>query len=195
MIVLIDNYDSFTYNLADYCAQLNIECCVIKNDAAGIAEIAAWQPKAILISPGPGTPMEAGISVEAVAYFSGKIPLLGVCLGHQAIAAHFGAKIVPAPWPMHGKQVSITHDNKGIFTRINNPTQVVRYHSLMVDKATLPSVLQVSALSEDGVIMAIRHCCHATVGVQFHPEAILTTDGFSLLSHFFTYYVSKHRVS
>lgn len=194
MIVLIDNYDSFTYNLADYCDQLGYPCRVVKNNEVTVRKMASWHPKAIIISPGAGTPVEAGISLEAVAYFAGKIPILGVCLGHQIIAAHFGANIIPAHCPVHGKQESITHDNQGIFTGLSNPTEVVRYHSLVVDKTTLPKSLRVSATSRDGTIMAIRHDFYPIEGVQFHPEAIFTTEGLLLLQHFFTFYQSDDRV-
>ncbi len=184
MLLLIDNYDSFTYNLAQYLGELGAEVGVYRNDAITVAEIEAWQPEQIVISPGPCTPNEAGISVEAVQRLAGKIPILGVCLGHQAIGQAFGGKIVRAQRVMHGKLSSITHDGTGVFTGVPNPLTVTRYHSLAIDEPSLPSCLEVSARSEDGEIMGVRHKSLPIEGVQFHPEAILTEHGHDLLRNF-----------
>lgn len=189
MVVLIDNYDSFTYNLADYFNQLGYSCHIVKNDMVTIPDIVALAPKCLVVSPGPGTPAEAGISLQAIDYFAGRLPILGVCLGHQAIASHFGAQIIPASKPMHGKQDCLHHDNKGMFESLPNPMSVVRYHSLVVDRSTLPAYLTLSAESEDGTIMGIRHTSLPIEGVQFHPEAILTVHGMALLRQFFQCYL------
>lgn len=188
MLLLIDNYDSFTYNLHDYFKQLGKKVQIVKNDVLSLAQIRTLKPSSLVISPGPGDPSDAGISLPAIGYFSGKIPILGICLGHQAIAAYFGAKIVPADRPMHGKIASINHDQCGLFTSLPNPMKVVRYHSLMIDKQTLPSCLTISAETNEGTIMAIRHKTLPIEGVQFHPEAILTTNGMQLLNQFFRCY-------
>ena len=184
MLLLIDNYDSFTYNLAQYFGELGAEVHVHRNDALTVAEIAAWQPSHLVISPGPCTPSEAGISVAAIEAFAGRIPILGVCLGHQAIGQAFGGRIVRAQRVMHGKLSAVTHDGRGVFTGLPSPFSVTRYHSLAIERATLPSCLEVTATSEDGEIMGVRHRELAVEGVQFHPEAILTEHGHALLSNF-----------
>jgi len=184
MLLLIDNYDSFTYNLAQYFGELGAEVHVHRNDALTVAEIAAWQPAQLVISPGPCTPSEAGISVAAIEAFAGRIPILGVCLGHQAIGQAFGGRIVRAQRVMHGKLSAVTHDGRGVFTGLPSPFPVTRYHSLAIERATLPSCLEVTATSEDGEIMGVRHRELAVEGVQFHPEAILTEHGHALLSNF-----------
>ena len=184
MLLLIDNYDSFTYNLAQYLGELGAEVNVYRNDAVTVAEIAAWQPTHIVISPGPCTPNEAGISVSAIRAFAGKIPILGVCLGHQAIGQAFGGRIVRAQRVMHGKLSAVAHDGRGVFTSVPAPLTVTRYHSLAIERATLPPELEVSATSEDGEIMGVRHRGLGVEGVQFHPEAILTEHGHALLRNF-----------
>lgn len=188
MLLLIDNHDSFTYNLYDYFKQLGKKIQVVKSNALSLAQMKTLNPSCLVISPGPGRPVDAGISLSAIDYFSGKIPILGVCLGHQAIAIYFGAKIVQADKPMHGKIAFINHDQCGLFTSLPNPMKVVRYHSLVIDKQTLPSCLTISAETDEGIIMAIRHKTLPIEGVQFHPEAILTTNGIQLLSQFFCCY-------
>jgi len=184
VLLLIDNYDSFTYNLAQYLGELGADVGVYRNDAITVSEIEAWQPEQIVISPGPCTPSEAGISVETIERLAGRIPILGVCLGHQAIGQAFGGKIVRAQRVMHGKLSSIEHDGTGVFAGVRNPLTVTRYHSLAIDGASLPSCLEVSARSEDGEIMAVRHKSLPVEGVQFHPEAILTEHGHELLRNF-----------
>ena len=184
MLVLIDNYDSFTYNLAQYLGELGAEVHVYRNDAVTVSEIAAWQPTHIVISPGPCTPTEAGISVPAITALAGRIPILGVCLGHQAIGQAFGGRIVRAQRVMHGKLSAVTHDGRGVFTGLPSPLTATRYHSLAIERASLPLCLEVSAMSEDGEIMGVRHRELAVEGVQFHPEAILTEAGHALLRNF-----------
>ncbi len=184
MLILIDNYDSFTYNLAQYLGELGADVHVYRNDAVTVAQLAAWQPERIVVSPGPCTPNEAGISVEAIRYFAGRIPVLGVCLGHQAIGQAFGGRIVRAQRVMHGKLSAVTHDGRGVFSGLPSPFNVTRYHSLAIERATLPGCLEVSATSEDGEIMGVRHRELAVEGVQFHPEAILTEHGHALLRNF-----------
>jgi anthranilate synthase/aminodeoxychorismate synthase-like glutamine amidotransferase len=182
-IVVIDNYDSFTYNLVQYLEVLGAACDVILNDACDVAAIAARAPQGIVISPGPCTPDEAGISLAAVARFSESIPILGVCLGHQSIGQAFGGKVVRADRLMHGKTSPIEHDGKGVFRGLSNPFIATRYHSLLVERATLPSVLEVSAWTSEGEIMGLRHKTLPIEGVQFHPESILTEAGMSLLGN------------
>jgi len=184
VLLLIDNYDSFTYNLAQYLGELGADVGVYRNDAITVGEIEAWQPEQIVISPGPCTPNEAGISVEVIERLAGKVPILGVCLGHQAIGQAFGGRIVRARRVMHGKLSSISHDCKGVFADVQNPLIVTRYHSLAIDEACLPSCLEVTARSEDGEIMGVRHKSLPVEGVQFHPEAILTEHGHDLLRNF-----------
>ena len=187
MILVIDNYDSFVFNLVQYIEELGHITLVKRNDEISINEIAALKPSAIIISPGPRTPAEAGISIEAVRAFSGRIPVFGVCLGHQAIAAAFGAKIVRADSVMHGKRSRIFHDGRTIFKSVENPFPATRYHSLVVEKSSLPSCLEVTAWTEDGVIMGVRHSLFPIEGVQFHPESILTSRGKEVMINFLEY--------
>ncbi|WP_026831537.1 anthranilate synthase component II [Exiguobacterium undae] len=191
MIVLIDNYDSFTYNLVQYFGELGQEVRVFRNDAITIEEIEALAPDHLVISPGPCTPNEAGISLEAIRYFAGRLPILGVCLGHQAIGQVFGGKVVRAKTLMHGKVSLLTHDGSGMFAGIEQETPVTRYHSLVVERESFPDALTMTA-EADGEIMALRHKELPIVGVQFHPEAILTRDGKQMLKNFLelTHYVS-----
>ncbi|MCK2159024.1 aminodeoxychorismate/anthranilate synthase component II [Exiguobacterium sp. 17-1] len=191
MIVLIDNYDSFTYNLVQYFGELGQEIRVFRNDAITIEEIEALAPDHLVISPGPCTPNEAGISLEAIRYFAGRLPILGVCLGHQAIGQVFGGKVVRAKTLMHGKVSLLTHDGSGMFAGIEQETPVTRYHSLVVERESFPDALTMTA-EVDGEIMALRHKELPIVGVQFHPEAILTRDGKQMLKNFLelTHYVS-----
>jgi anthranilate synthase/aminodeoxychorismate synthase-like glutamine amidotransferase len=181
---MIDNYDSFTYNLVQYIGELGEEVVVHRNDKITIAEIEQLKPERIVISPGPCTPKEAGISVDVIKHFAGKLPLLGVCLGHQSIGAAFGAKIVVAPELMHGKTSLIHHDGKTVFKGLNNPFEATRYHSLVIKKDTLPDIFEISAWTEDGQIMGVRHREYILEGVQFHPESILTREGMELLRNF-----------
>jgi len=184
MLLLIDNYDSFTYNLAQYLGELGAEVNVYRNDALTLDQIEAWQPARIVISPGPCTPSEAGISVPLVRRFAGRIPILGVCLGHQAIGQAFGGRIVRAQRVMHGKVSVVTHDGRGVFAGLPREVTVTRYHSLAIERASLPACLEISATAEDGEIMGVRHREFAVEGVQFHPEAILTEHGYDLLRNF-----------
>ena len=184
MILLIDNYDSFTFNLYQYLAELGADVLVRRNDEITIDDIERMRPERIVISPGPCTPAEAGISVDVIRRFAGELPILGVCLGHQSLAVAFGGDVVRAPSLMHGKISSISHDEKGLFAGIPNPFIATRYHSLIVDEATLPDCLEVSARSEHGLIMGLRHRELDLEGVQFHPESILTTVGKDLLANF-----------
>jgi para-aminobenzoate synthetase component 2 len=185
---MIDNYDSFTYNLVQYLGVLGEELIVKRNDEVTIKEIERLNPDFIMISPGPCTPNEAGISLEAIAYFAGKIPIFGVCLGHQAIAQVFGGKIVRANRLMHGKTSQIFHDGKTIFSGIPSPFTATRYHSLIVEKETLPDCFEISGWTEENEIMAIRHKTLPVEGVQFHPESIMTSHGMQLLKNFIETY-------
>ncbi|MFA9459454.1 anthranilate synthase component II [Thiohalorhabdus sp. Cl-TMA] len=184
MILMIDNYDSFTYNLVQYLGELGAEVRVHRNDAIGVADIADMAPDGIVISPGPCSPSEAGISVETVKAYAGRIPILGVCLGHQSIAAAYGGDVVRADEVMHGKTSEILHEDTGVFTGLPNPFEATRYHSLIVERATLPAELAVHAWTEDGIIMGLRHRELDVEGVQFHPESILTGYGKDLLANF-----------
>lgn len=184
MILMIDNYDSFTYNLVQYLGELGEELIVKRNDEVTIEEIEAMCPDFLMISPGPCSPNEAGISLAAIEYFAGKIPIFGVCLGHQSIAQVFGGDVVRAQKLMHGKTSQIFHDGKTIFANLPNPFTATRYHSLIVKKETLPTCFDVSAWTTDGEIMAIRHKTLPMEGVQFHPESIMTTHGMELLRNF-----------
>ncbi|WP_372680122.1 aminodeoxychorismate/anthranilate synthase component II [Desulfosarcina sp.] len=184
MILMIDNYDSFTYNLVQYLKQIGEGVVVKRNDAVTVDEVAAMAPQAIVISPGPGRPESAGVSLETIRRFSGRIPILGVCLGHQSIAHEFGGRVIHAKRLMHGKTSAITGDDKGIFTGIKQQFQAMRYHSLAVEKESLPDCLSVTAVAEDGEIMGIRHRFHVTEGIQFHPESIMTPLGKRLLRNF-----------
>jgi para-aminobenzoate synthetase component 2 len=184
MILLLDNYDSFTYNLAQYLGELGCEVEVHRNDKISVEEVARRRPERIVISPGPCTPQEAGISVELIQRMTGKCPILGVCLGHQAIGAAFGGKIVRAPKIFHGKTSEIRHDGKSVFRGLANPFTATRYHSLIVERKSLPRGLAISAETRDGVIMGLRHRRYKIEGVQFHPESVLTEVGKQLLKNF-----------
>lgn len=185
MLLVIDNYDSFTYNLVQYLGELGSEMKVIRNDEITIDEIDnEIRPERLLISPGPGTPDTAGVSLSAIARFAGRIPILGVCLGHQAIGQHYGGKVVRAPEPVHGKSVVVEHDGRTIFDGIPDRFEAGRYHSLIVDGEGLPDELEISARSPDGLIMGLRHVTERIEGVQFHPESILTEHGKKLLQNF-----------
>lgn len=185
MIVVIDNYDSFTYNLVEYLRQLGKEMTILKNDECTIQDIERLSPSGILLSPGPGNPDQAGICLGVLEAFSGKVPILGVCLGHQLIGQFYGGKVVKAIRPMHGKVSRISHDGKSIFRGLSNQVSVTRYHSLIVSHHALPDCLEITALSPDGEIMGIRHKTHRVEGVQFHPEAIMTECGLDMLNNFF----------
>jgi anthranilate synthase/aminodeoxychorismate synthase-like glutamine amidotransferase len=184
MILLLDNYDSFTYNLAQYLGELGCNVEVHRNDKISVEEIARRKPERIVISPGPCTPQEAGISVELVERLAGKFPILGVCLGHQAIGAAFGGKIIRAPKLFHGKTSQIHHDHKNIFHKLPDPFTATRYHSLIVERESLPRELTITAETDDGIIMGVRHRRHKIEGVQFHPESVLTDSGKQLLQNF-----------
>ncbi|MGB6876822.1 MAG: aminodeoxychorismate/anthranilate synthase component II [Candidatus Acidiferrales bacterium] len=186
MILLLDNYDSFTYNLAQYLGQLGQKLAVRRNDEITLDEIERMCPERIIISPGPCTPREAGLSVPIVQRFAGKIPILGVCLGHQAIGDAFGGKIVRAKKIMHGKTSKIHHDGKTVFRNLPQDFEATRYHSLIVERRSLPRCLEISAETSDGVIMGLRHRQFPVEGVQFHPESVLTGEGFHLLRNFLT---------
>jgi para-aminobenzoate synthetase component 2 len=184
MLVMIDNYDSFTYNLVQYFGQLGEEVRVFRNDQVDLAGLEASQPSRLVISPGPCSPNEAGISLAAIRHFAGRIPILGVCLGHQAIGAAFGGEVVRAPRLMHGKTSLIYHDGKDLFQGIPSPFEATRYHSLIVARENLPDCLMVTAQTSVGEIMGLRHREMAVFGVQFHPESILTAEGMNLLRNF-----------
>ncbi|MDD2389979.1 MAG: aminodeoxychorismate/anthranilate synthase component II [Desulfobacterales bacterium] len=184
MIVMIDNYDSFTYNLVQYIEQLGESVTVIRNNAATLDDLHRLNPSAIVVSPGPGRPETAGLSIPAIQSFSGKIPILGVCLGHQSIAIAFGGKVVSARHLMHGKTSAISSDEKGLYAGIRSPFQAMRYHSLAVCRQHLPQCLEITSESDDGEIMGIRHKTHPTEGIQFHPESIMTPVGKRLLRNF-----------
>lgn len=184
VILLLDNYDSFVHNLARYFAELGCATHVVRNDCITVDEIKALNPEAIVLSPGPCGPMDAGISVELVRTLNGNIPLLGVCLGHQAIAAAYGGMIVRAPEPVHGRTSLIQHNSRGLFAGLPNPFRATRYHSLIADEATLPPELEVTARSDDRLVMAFQHRTQPVFGVQFHPESVLTQSGHVLLANF-----------
>lgn len=184
MILLIDNYDSFTYNLCQYIEMLGARCRVVRNDEIALAEIEDLSPSRIVLSPGPGRPGDAGITLSAVSHFAGRIPILGVCLGHQAIGEAFGGKVIRAPMPCHGKLSTIHHVSRNIFSGIANPMTVARYHSLMIDEESLPPCLEVTARTDDGLIMGIRHREFEIEGVQFHPESVATDHGLRLMRNF-----------
>jgi len=184
MLLMIDNYDSFTYNLVQYLGELGADVQVYRNDALTLEQIAAWRPERIVLSPGPCTPSEAGICVPLIQRFAGEVPILGVCLGHQAIGQAFGGRIIRAQRVMHGKLSEVTHDRAGVFSGLQSPLTATRYHSLVIERTSLPACLQVTAESEDGEIMGVRHREAALEGVQFHPEAILTEQGHELLANF-----------
>lgn len=184
MILMIDNYDSFTYNLVQYLGEMGEELQVYRNDKITIPEIERLSPDRILISPGPCTPKEAGISVETINHFGGRVPIFGVCLGHQSIGHAFGGNIVRAGRLMHGKTSMINHDGKGIFAGIPNPFQAIRYHSLIIERETIPDCLEITAETDMGEIMGVRHKDMPIEGVQFHPESVLTEHGMDLLRNF-----------
>ncbi len=184
MIFVLDNYDSFTYNLVQYLGELGAELTVARNDEVSVAQVEAMSPSHILISPGPCSPNEAGITLELIRRMAGRVPLLGVCLGHQAIGQAFGGRVVRAKKVMHGKTSRIGHDGKGIFKEIKNNFVATRYHSLVVERASLPACLDVTADAEDGEIMGLRHRSLPVEGVQFHPEALLTEHGHKMLENF-----------
>lgn len=184
MLLMIDNYDSFTYNLVQYFAELGEEVVVYRNDEITLDKITELKPQRIVISPGPCTPNEAGVSLSVIDQFSGDIPVLGVCLGHQSIGQAFGGKVVHAKQLMHGKTSLIYHSNQGVFRNLPNPFVATRYHSLVVERATLPDCLEITAWTEDGEIMGLRHKTRAIEGVQFHPESILSEHGHDMLENF-----------
>ena len=184
MVFVLDNYDSFTYNLVQYIGECGHECVVKRNDQTTTDEIAALRPSHVLVSPGPCTPREAGISTDVISRFAGKVPVLGVCLGHQALGEAFGGKVIRAAKLMHGKTSAIQHDGKTIFRDVPSPMTATRYHSLIVEESSLPKELEVSARSEDGTIMGLRHKSLSVEGVQFHPESILTDHGKKLIANF-----------
>lgn len=186
MILMIDNYDSFTYNLVQYLECLNESVLVVRNDQITISKIEALNPEMIVLSPGPRTPNEAGICQEVVSSLQGKFPILGICLGHQTIGQVFGGKVIKAIEPVHGKVFPIHHDNNGVFKGLNQPLNVTRYHSLVVERESLPDCLEITAETADGQIMGLRHKTLLIEGVQFHPEAILTEQGMELLQNFLT---------
>ena len=184
MVLVIDNYDSFTYNLVQYLGELGAKMQIFRNDKITLDQIEEMAPRKILMSPGPGTPDNAGICLSLVRQFSGMIPMLGVCLGHQAIGQAFGGEIIRAPYLMHGKVSQIHHDGRTLFQSLENPFTATRYHSLIVKRENLPECLEISAETEDGLIMGFRHRVHPVEGVQFHPESILTPSGKKLLKSF-----------
>jgi len=189
MILMIDNYDSFTYNLVQYLGELGADVKVVRNDEITLEEIAKLAPEKIVISPGPCTPTEAGVSVDTIKEFAGKIPMLGVCLGHQSIGQALGGKVIRAPFVMHGKTSQVYHNNTGVFSGLKNPFQATRYHSLVIDKESIPDCLEITAWTqnEDGSmaeIMGVKHKTLAVEGVQFHPESILTEHGHDMLRNF-----------
>ena len=184
MLLMIDNYDSFTYNLVQYFGELGANVHVVRNDEVGIADIERMNPQHIVISPGPCSPSEAGISIEAILHFAGKKPLLGVCLGHQAMGQAFGGKVIHAKTLMHGKTSPVTHLSKGVFAGLPSPFIATRYHSLAVERESLPDCLEVTAWTDDGEIMGLRHRTLSVEGVQFHPESILTEHGHAMLKNF-----------
>lgn len=183
-VLLIDNYDSFTYNLYQYLCELGADVEVVRNDQITVAEVAARHPDRIVISPGPCTPAEAGISVDVIRELGSQIPILGVCLGHQAIGAAYGGAVVRAPLVMHGKLSPIYHNGQGVFAGLPSPFLATRYHSLIVRREDLPDELEVTAWTEDGLIMGLRHCSQPVEGVQFHPESIMTEGGKQMLANF-----------
>ena len=184
VILMIDNYDSFTYNLVQYLGVLGSEVEVHRNDKITLDEIESMKPERIVISPGPGTPQSAGITISMIERFHPKVPILGVCLGHQAIGAAFGGRVLHAARIMHGKTSEISHDSKGVFRDLPDPITATRYHSLAVERESLPSCLEVSAEAEDGEIMGLRHRQYPVEGIQFHPESILTKEGMNILRNF-----------
>ncbi|MFH0847124.1 MAG: aminodeoxychorismate/anthranilate synthase component II [Chloroflexota bacterium] len=187
MVIIIDNYDSFVYNLAQYLGELGWEPAVYRNDHITLSEIEQMRPSHIIISPGPCTPLEAGISNEAIRYFAGKVPILGVCLGHECIGYVYGGEVVRAPLPTHGKSSLVYHDGRTVYRGLASPFEAGRYHSLMVRKDALPPELELTAQTVDGVVMGIRHREYVVEGVQFHPESIMTGTGHDLLRNFLSF--------
>jgi anthranilate synthase/aminodeoxychorismate synthase-like glutamine amidotransferase len=183
-VLVVDNYDSFVYNLVQYLGELGAEPVVHRNDAITVEEAEALEPDAVLVSPGPGRPEDGGISMELIRRMTGRVPILGVCLGHQCIGQVFGGEVVRAPHVMHGKTSVVTHDDRGVFAGLPNPMEATRYHSLVVDRASVPDVLEVTAESDDGLVMGLRHREALVEGVQFHPESILTHAGKPMLANF-----------
>ena len=183
-VLVIDNYDSFTYNLVQYLGELGVEPIVVRNDAITIDEARALSPDGVLLSPGPGRPEDAGMLCAAITAFAGVVPVLGVCLGHQAIGQVYGGNVVGAPHLVHGKTSPISHNNEGVFVGLPNPLSATRYHSLIIERETLPEVLSITATTDNGMIMGVRHKSLDVEGVQFHPESILTTCGHDLLRNF-----------
>jgi anthranilate synthase component II len=188
VLLMIDNYDSFTFNLVQYFGELGEDVHTVRNDRIDVAGMAAMKPARIVFSPGPCTPAEAGVCVEAIRHFAGQVPMLGVCLGHQAMGAALGGRIVRAQRPMHGKTSRIAHDGHGVFAGLPQDFTVVRYHSLVIDRATMPAELVVTATSDDGEVMGVRHARLPLEGVQFHPESILSEQGHALLRNFLERY-------
>ena len=196
MIAVIDNYDSFTYNLVQYLGTLGAEVMVRRNDAISVAELAGLENlEGLLISPGPGEPRDAGISEAALKALAGKVPVLGVCLGHQALGEVYGGKVIRAPRLMHGKTSPILHKGRGLFAGLDNPFEATRYHSLIVERDTLPDVLEVMAWTPEGELMGLKHKDHETWGVQFHPESVLTAQGLRLIENFLTLCRQQRRTS
>ncbi len=183
-VLVIDNYDSFVYNLVQYLGETGVEPVVVRNDAHTVEELDALQCDALVVSPGPGRPLDAGVSCAAIRHFAGRMPILGVCLGHQAIGEVFGADVVLAPELRHGKTSTIEHDGRGIFRGIPSPLEVTRYHSLIISDESVPESLVVSARTTDGLVMGVRHATHDVEGVQFHPESILTSRGHDMIANF-----------
>jgi anthranilate synthase/aminodeoxychorismate synthase-like glutamine amidotransferase len=190
-VLVIDNYDSFTYNLVQYLGELGVEPIVVRNDAITIDEARTLSPDGVLLSPGPGRPEDAGMLCAAITAFAGVVPVLGVCLGHQAIGQVYGGNIVGAPHLVHGKTSPISHNNEGVFAGLPNPLAATRYHSLIIERETLPEVLSITATTDDGMIMGVRHKSLDVEGVQFHPESILTTCGHDLLRNFVARCITK----
>ena len=193
MIAVIDNYDSFTYNLVQYLGTLGAEVQVRRNDAVTVKELLAMRPDGLLISPGPGEPKDAGVTEAAIQALAGTVPILGVCLGHQALAEVYGGRVIRAPRLMHGKTSPILHKGRGLFAGLDNPFEATRYHSLIVERETLPDVFDIMAWTPENELMSIKHKSHETWGVQFHPESILTLPGLKLIENFLT--LCKHQGS